>query len=151
MYSYSQLLLRNFLFALGFSACVALASIVLLALQTSGQQNQHQQTLLSLEQKTQFINHEELVKHLAHFNRYHFLNIINKEGAVIVNQQQSPMLLDELVLAPINEVILPNSSLTIRYQLDVRDSLTLLRNTILAVFVLSIIFIVIAASFSIGR
>ena len=151
MYSYSQLLLRNFLFALGFSACVALASIVLLALQTSGQQNQHQQTLLSLEQKTQFINHEELVKHLAHFNRYHFLNIINKEGAVIVNQQQSPMLLDELVLAPINEVILPNSSLTIRYQLDVRDSLILLRNTILAVFVLSIIFIVIAASFSIGR
>lgn len=151
MYSYSQLLLRNFLFALGFSACVAIAGVVLLALQTSGQQSQHQQTLLSLEKNTQAFSAQALVNHLAHFNGYHFLNITNEEGAVIVNQQHSSTLLSNIVLAPISEITLPNSSLTIRYQVDVTDNLLLLRNIILSVFVLSIVFIVIAASFSIGR
>ncbi len=151
MYTYSQLLLRNFLFAIGFSACVALVGAVILALQTSEQQSQHQQFLLTLDQQINLESSEAFAKQLARFSHYHFINITNNEGKAVVNEQQSPILFADLILASISETKLPNSALTLRYQLAVSDGLAMLRNLTLAVFILSIIFIVIAASFSIGR
>lgn len=151
MYSYYQLLLRNFLFALAFSTCVAIIAVVLLALQTSTLQEQHKQTLLFFDKSVQQHNNKVLGRNLAHINRYHFINITNKEGSVIVNQQKSTALLNNLILAPISEIKLPSSQLTIRFQLDISNSLHLLRHIIFTVFTLSIIFIVIAAAFSIGR
>jgi len=151
MYTYSQLLLRNLLFALGFSASVALAGAVLLALQTSEQQNHHQQALLTLDRQIKPINSENFAKLLVNINLYHFLNIVGDSGRINVNQQQEPMLLANFILPAVSEVKLPNSALTIRYQLAISDDLVLLRNIILAVFALSILFIVIAASFSISR
>ena len=151
MYTYSQLLLRNFLFAFGFSVCVALVGAVILALQTSEKQSQHQQFLLTLDQQIDLESSEAFAKQLAKFNHYHFISITNNGGKAIVNEQQSPILFADLILASISETKLPKSALTLRYQLAISDGLAMLRNLTIAVFVLSIIFIVVAASFSIGR
>ena len=59
--------------------------------------------------------------------------------------------LADFILAPINKIELPHSLLTVSYQLDASHELIVLRNTVLAVLFLSLIFIAIAASFSIGR
>ncbi|TWX73842.1 EAL domain-containing protein [Colwellia sp. C1TZA3] len=151
MYKYSQLLLRNCLFALGFSASTVLACIFLLAFQSSEQQIQHQQVLLTLDQEVKPNNSAMFAKQLPRFNRYQFINIANNEAAIIINQQQEPVLLAGLILAPISQVNLPNSALTIRYQLAVNHSVVVLHKTLLSVFVLSVVFIFIATSLSLAR
>ena len=153
MYTYTQLLLRNFLFAFGFSVVVAIVGAVLLAIQTSQLQQQHQQVLLSLDSdNTETIDDiEKLVKLLPELSQYYFLNISNSTGAIIVNHQQETSALAEFILAPVSQIKHPNSGLVIRYQLAVNENLHYLGYLTLAIFILSIIFIVIAASFSIGR
>ncbi|ASP49232.1 EAL domain-containing protein [Cognaticolwellia beringensis] len=151
MYTYSQLLLRNFLFAIGFSACVALAGAVLLATQISTQQSQHQQILLTLDKQIDFGKSESLAKQLPIFNAYHFINIINIEGEVIVNEQKKPTFIDEFILSPVSQVTLPNSSLIIQFQLDVSANLIFLRTTVLAVFIITLLFTIFSAPLSIAR
>ncbi|MFT6918500.1 MAG: RNase E specificity factor CsrD [Cognaticolwellia sp.] len=151
MYRYSQLLLRNFLFALGFIASIALACTLLLAFQMSEQRIQHQQTLLTLDQEIKPGDSTTFAKQVSSFNRYQFINIANNEGAIIINQQQKPMQFADLILAPISQVKLPNSALTIRYQLAANHELVFLCKAVLSVFVLSILFIFIATSFSLAR
>lgn len=151
MYTYSHLLLRNLLFALGFSASVAIAGAVLLTLQISEQQSQHQQTLLSLDKQLTFANTDELAKHLPSAFQYHFISVKNSAGATIVNQQQTPLLFNDLIMAPISQVKLPNANLVIHYQLDVSRVLTLLKNIVLSVFILSVLFIMVATTISVGR
>jgi EAL domain-containing protein (putative c-di-GMP-specific phosphodiesterase class I)/GGDEF domain-containing protein len=151
MYRYSQLLLRNFLFALGFVASTALACTLLLAFQISEQQIQHQQTLLTLDQEMILGDGATFAKQVSKFNRYQFINIANNEGTIIINQQQKPMQFADLILAPISQVKLPNSALTIRYQLDANDDAVFLYEAVLSMFVLSVLFIFIATSFSLTR
>ncbi|MBA6341307.1 EAL domain-containing protein [Colwellia sp. MB02u-10] len=151
MYRYSQLLLRNFLFVLGFVASTALACTLLLAFQISEQQIQHQQTLLTLDQEMILGDGATFAKQVSKFNRYQFINIANNEGTIIINQQQKPMLFADLILAPISQVKLPNSALTIRYQLDANDDAVFLYGAVLSMFVLSVLFIFIATSFSLTR
>lgn len=151
MYRYSQLLLRNFLFALGFIASIAISCTLLLAFQISEQQIQHQQTLLTVDQEIKPGDSATFAKQVSKFNRYQFINIANNEGAIIINQQQEPMQFADLILAPISQVKLPNSALTIRYQLDANHAVVFLRKAVLSVFVLSILFIFIATSFSLAR
>ena len=151
MYRYSQLLLRNFLFALVFITSMGLAYTLLLAFQLSEQQIQHQQTLITLDQEIKPSDSVTFAKQVSKFHRYQFINISNNEGAIIINQQQKPMLFAELILAPVSQVKLPNSSLTIRYQLDANHNLVFLRKAILSVLVLSILFIFIATSFGLAR
>ncbi|AZQ84123.1 GGDEF domain-containing protein [Colwellia sp. Arc7-635] len=151
MYTYLQLLLRNFLFALGFSVSVGLAGAILLSLQISQQQSQHQQSLLALDQQVEFSSNKVFAQQLPKLNRYHFINVIDKESSFMVNEQQNTAFFADFILAPINKIELPRSLLTVSYQLDVSHELIVLRNTVLAVFFLSLIFIAIAASFSIGR
>jgi len=151
MYTYLQLLLRNFLFALGFSVSVGLAGAILLSLQISQQQSQHQQSLVTLDQQVKFSSNEVFAQQLPKLNRYHFINITDKESSFMVNEQKNPAFFADFILAPINKIELPRSLLTVSYQLDVSHELIVLRNTVLAVFFLSLIFIAIAASFSIGR
>jgi RNase E specificity factor CsrD len=151
MYRYSQLLLRNFLFALSFIASIALACTLLLAFQISEQQIQHQHTLLTLDQEIKPGDSATFAKQISKFNRYQFINIANNEGAIIINQQQTPLQFADLILAPISQVKLPNSALTIHYQLDTNHEVVFLRKTVLSVFVLSILFIFIATSFSLTR
>lgn len=148
---YTQLLLRNLLFAFGFSVAVGLTGAVLLTLQTSKLQQQHQQTLLSFDSASDTINNETFAKQLSVLNQYHFINISNDSGIIIVNEQQKSIPLTEFILAPIRQIKLPNSSLTIQYQLAVDDSLVYLGKLFLAVLILSTIFIVITASFSVTR
>lgn len=151
MYTYLQLLLRNFLFAIGFSVSVGLAGAILLSLQISQQQSQHQQSLVALDQQVEFSSNEVFARQLPKLDRYHFINITDKENTFMVNDQQNPAFFADFILAPINKIELPRSLLTVSYQLDVSHELIVLRNTVLAVFFLSLIFIAIAASFSIGR
>lgn len=151
MYTYTQLLLRNFLFALAFSTVVGIAGAILLAMQVSENQKQHIQVLQSYDRESSAVNSEELANLLTSLNPYHFINIGNRDGAIIVNKQQKSAPLAEFILAPINQVKLPKSGLTIRYQLSADSNLSLLIKVVLAVFLLSVIFIVIAASFSIAR
>jgi len=151
MYTYLQLLLRNFLFALGFSFSVCLAGAILISLQISQQQSQHHQSLVALDQQVKFSSNEVFAQQLPKLNRYHFINITDKQNTFMVNEQQNPAFFANFILAPIDKVELPRSLLTVSYQLDVSHELIVLRNTVLAVFFLSLIFIAIAASFSIGR
>ena len=151
MYTYTQLLLRNFLFALGYSVVVGIAGAILVAMQASQNQQTHLQVLQSYDRESTLVNSAELAKILPTLNSYHFINISNTDGAIIVNQQQTATPLAEFILSPINQTKLQKSGLTIRYQLSVENNLGLLVKIILAVFVLSIIFIIIAASFSISR
>jgi RNase E specificity factor CsrD len=151
MYRYSQLLLRNFLFALGFIASTALACTLLLAFQISEQQIQHQQTLLTLDQEIKLGDSTTFAKQISRSNRYQFINIANNEDVIIINWQQKPVQFANLILAPISQVKLPNSALTIRYQLDANHDVVFLRKAVLSVFVLSISFIFIATSFSLAR
>ena len=151
MYTYSQLLLRNFIFALGFSVSVAFAGAVLLTSQISEQQSQHQQVLLTLDQQIDFGGSDAFVKQLPKFNHYHFINIINIEGDIIVNEQQKPTFIIDFVLAPVSQVTLPNSSLIIQFQLDVNDDLTFLQTTVLAAFIITLLFSIISAPLSIAR
>ncbi|MGB2740019.1 MAG: EAL domain-containing protein [Cognaticolwellia sp.] len=151
MYTYSQLLLRNFLFALGFSVSVGLASAVLLTLQISEQQTEHQKSLFALDKQIKTVSNEDLSKQLSILNKYHYINIINQAGEVLINEQHPSQFFTQFILAPISQIKLPNSTLTIRYQLDVKHDLLLLGSTIVSVFVFSIVFIIIAAVFSIGR
>ena len=151
MYTYSQLLLRNFLFALGFSVSVGLVGAVLLTLQISEQQTEHQKTLLALDKQITSVSNDGLSKQLSILNRYHYINIINQAGEVLINEQRPSQFFTQLIMAPVSQVKLPNSAITIRYQLDVKDELFLLGSTIVSVFIFSIVFIIIAAVFSIGR
>lgn len=151
MYTYAQLLFRNFLFALGFSVCVALASSGLFAIQISDQQSQHQEILLTFDRQIDLSNSETFAKKLPSFNHYHFIKVTNKDGAIIVNKQQNPILFSNFILAPISQIKLPNSSLTIQYQLAVSSELVFLRNILLVVLLLSVLFIAFAAWFSVGR
>ena len=151
MYTYTQLLLRNFLFALGFSAVVGIASAVLLAMQTSEDQHQYQQVLHAFDSENDVINNSDLAQLISTANTYHFINIGNNDGAILVNQQKNSAPLADFILSPISQVKLNKSGLNVRYQLSVTNNLSLLLNIVLAVFVLSILFIVIAASFSIKR
>ena len=151
MYTYTQLLLRNFLFALGYSVVVGIAGAIIVAMQASQNQQTHLQVLQSYDRESTLVNSSELAKILPTLNSYHFINISNTDGAIIVNQQQAATPLAEFILSPINQTKLQKSGLTIRYQLSVENNLGLLVKIILAVFVLSIIFIIIAASFSISR
>jgi len=151
MYTYLQLLLRNFLFALGFSFSVCLAGAILISLQISQQQSQHHQSLVALDQQVKFSSNEVFAQQLPKLNRYHFINITDKQNTFMVNEQQNPAFFANFILAPIDKVELPRSLLTVSYQLDVSHELIVLRNTVLAVFFLSLIFIAIAALFSIGR
>ena len=151
MYTYSQLFLRNFLFALGFSACVALVGAGLLALKIPEQQKQHQQVLFILDKQINIAGSEAFAKQLPMLSAYRFLSVTNDADENIVSQQQKSMFWDDYLLAPIKQIKLPNSALTIRYQLDANRDLMFLGNTVLAVFVLCLLFIFIATSFSIGR
>ena len=90
MYTYSQLLLRNFLFAIGFSVVSALLVQYLLSLQISEQQSQHQQSLLALDQQVEFSSNEVFARQLPKLDRYHFINITDKESSFMVNDQQNP-------------------------------------------------------------
>ncbi|MBA6391458.1 GGDEF domain-containing protein [Colwellia sp. BRX10-3] len=151
MYTYSQLLLKNFIFALGFSVSVALAGAVLLASQISEQQSQHQQVLLTLDQQIDFGKSETLTKQLPKFHHYHFINIIDIKGEVIVNEKQKLTFINEFILAPVSQVKLPNSSLIIQFQLDVNNDLTFLHTTVLAVFIITLLFSIFAAPLSIAK
>ncbi|MBA6329413.1 EAL domain-containing protein [Colwellia sp. MB02u-6] len=151
MYRYSQLLLRNFLFALILIASTALACTLLLAFQISEQQTQHQQTLLTLDQEIILGDSATFAKQISRFNHYQFINIANNEGTIIINQQQKPMQFSDLILAPISQVKLPNSALTIRYQLGANDKVVFLRQAVLSMFVLSVLFIFIATSFNLAQ
>ena len=151
MYTYTQLLLRNLLFAVSFSAIVGLSGAALLAISISQQQQQHQQALLSFDQESNETGNIKSATLLPTLVPYHFLNISDSNGAIVVNQQYKSIPLAEFILAPVSQIKLPKTGLTIRYQLSVDSGLLYLRNTVLVVLLLSIIFIVIAAYFSIAR
>ncbi len=151
MYTYSRLLLRNFFITLGLCACVAVAGVFLLASHTAEQQSQHQQILLSLDEQVNFGSNEQLASQLAKFNRYQYINIINVEGEVIVNEKSKPSFIDEFILAPISQVKLKNSNLIIQFQLDPSTELSFLQTTVLAVFIISLIFAIFTAPLSIAK
>ena len=151
MYTYTQLLLRNLLFAVSFSAIVGLSGAALLAISISQQQQQHKQALLSFDQESNETGNIKSATLLPTLVPYHFLNISDSNGAIVVNQQYKSIPLAEFILAPVSQIKLPKTGLTIRYQLSVDSGLLYLRNTVLVVLLLSIIFIVIAAYFSIAR
>lgn len=151
MHTYFYLLLRNLFFAFGFSACVALACVILLAMQITDKQNLNKQSLLALDKQLTYINSEEFAKQLPNYNQYHYINIKNNLGDSIVNNKQQTMPLEQFILAPMSQVKLPNSLLTVQYQIDVRNEFIFLRHAVLAIFILSLIFIIAAASFSVGR
>jgi len=151
MYTYAQLLLRNFLFALGFGVCVALAGGVLLVTQISEQQSQHQQVLLTLDKQIALSKSDDFAKKLPNINHYHYISIRNKDGATIVNEQQKLLRFSNFILAPISQIKLPNSILTIQYQLDVSNELAFLRDILMAVMGLSVLFTAIATWFSVRR
>tara|TARA_B110000438_G_scaffold274083_1_gene294005 strand:- start:3231 stop:5117 length:1887 start_codon:yes stop_codon:yes gene_type:complete len=151
MYTYSRLLLRNFFITLGLCACVAVAGIFLLASHTAEQQSQHQQILLSLDEQVNFGSNEQLASQLAKFNRYQYINIINVEGEVIVNEKSKPSFIDEFILAPISQVKLKNSNLIIQFQLDPSTELSFLQTTVLAVFIISLIFAIFTTPLSIAK
>ena len=151
MYTYTQLLLRNLLIAFAFSLVVGIAGAVFVAIQASQNQQVHQQALLSFDRTSSDVNADEMAKLLTSTHQYHFIDISKSDGATVINKQQKSLPLAEFVLAPVNQVKLPNSALTIRYQLAVSKSLLYLLNMVLTVFILSVIFIVIAAFYSISR
>ncbi|AWB57365.1 MULTISPECIES: EAL domain-containing protein [unclassified Colwellia] len=151
MYTYSRLLLRNFFITLGLCACVAVAGVFLLASHTAEQQSQHQQILLSLDEQVNFGSNEQLASQLAKFNRYQYINIINVEGEVIVNEKSKPSFIDEFILAPISQVKLKNSNLIIQFQLDPSTELSFLQTTVLAVFIISLIFAIFTTPLSIAK
>ncbi|MFT6247101.1 MAG: EAL domain-containing protein (putative c-di-GMP-specific phosphodiesterase class I) [Cognaticolwellia sp.] len=151
MYTYSRLLLRNFFITLGLCACVGVAGVFLLASHTAEQQSQHQQILLSLDEQVNFGSNEQLASQLAKFNRYQYINIINVEGEVIVNEKSKPSFIDEFILAPISQVKLKNSNLIIQFQLDPSTELSFLQTTVLAVFIISLIFAIFTAPLSIAK
>ena len=151
MYTYSRLLLRNFFIALGFCACVILASVLLLASHVEEQQNQHQVTLLKLDKQIDFGSTEILTKQLANINHYQYINIINIEGDVIVNEQHKPTFIDEFLLAPKSQVKLPNSNLIIQFQLDAQTQLGFLHSTVIAVSIISLFFVILLVPLSIAR
>ncbi len=151
MYTYSRLLLRNFFITLGLCACVAVAGVFLLASHTAEQQSQHQQILLSLDEQVNFGSNEQLASQLAKFNRYQYINIINVEGEVIVNEKSKPSFIDEFILAPISQVKLKNSNLIIQFQLDPSTELSFLQTTVLAVFIISLIFAIFTTPLSIVK
>ena len=151
MYTYSRLLLRNFFITLGLCACVAVAGVFLLASHTAEQQSQHQQILLSLDEQVNFGSNEQLASQLAKFNRYQYINIINVEGEVIVNEKSKSSFIDEFILAPISQVKLKNSNLIIQFQLDPSTELSFLQTTVLAVFIISLIFAIFTTPLSIAK
>ena len=151
MYTYSRLLLRNFFITLGLCACVAVAGVFLLASHTAEQQSQHQQILLSLDEQVNFGSNEQLASQLAKFNRYQYINIINVEGEVIVNEKSKPSFIDEFILAPVSQVKLKNSNLIIQFQLDPSTELSFLQTTVLAVFIISLIFAIFTTPLSIAK
>jgi EAL domain-containing protein (putative c-di-GMP-specific phosphodiesterase class I)/GGDEF domain-containing protein len=151
MYTYSQLLFRNFIFAFGFSVIVALIGAISLAMQAIELQQKHQHTMLSLDKKNSLLDSKEIAELLSEINQYHFINIKNSDGKTVVSQQHKGRLLIDFILPPASIVSLPNTALSIRYQLAIDDDLLYLRNIVLVVFTLSLIFIVIAAAFSIAR
>ncbi|MGB1261759.1 MAG: EAL domain-containing protein [Cognaticolwellia sp.] len=151
MYTYSQLLLRNIFFALAFSACVAVAGAVLLAFDTVEKQSQHRQVLLTLDKQMDMGSSEAFAQQLSKISSYYALTITHDNGSDLVSTKAKSTFISDFILAPASQVTLPNSALTVTYQLNVEAELLLLRDTVLAVFVLSILFIIIAALFSIGR
>tara|TARA_R110000751_G_scaffold172792_3_gene279145 strand:+ start:329 stop:2215 length:1887 start_codon:yes stop_codon:yes gene_type:complete len=151
MYTYSRLLLRNFFITLGLCACVGVAGVFLLASHTAEQQSQHQQILLSLDEQVNFGSNEQLASQLAKFNRYQYINIINVEGEVIVNEKSKPSFIDEFILAPVSQVKLKNSNLIIQFQLDPSTELSFLQTTVLAVFIISLIFAIFTTPLSIAK
>jgi EAL domain-containing protein (putative c-di-GMP-specific phosphodiesterase class I)/GGDEF domain-containing protein len=151
MYTYSRLLLRNFLIASGLSVCVALAGVSLLASHTAEQQSQHQQTLLALDKQINFGSNEQLARQFTEFNRYQYINIINVEGEVIVNKKSEPTFINEFILAPVSQVKLKNSNLIIQFQLDPNSELSFLHTIVLAVFIISLFFAVFTTPLSIAK
>ncbi|SEL24620.1 EAL domain, c-di-GMP-specific phosphodiesterase class I (or its enzymatically inactive variant) [Colwellia chukchiensis] len=152
MYTYSQLLLRNLFFALSFSACVAIAGAIIVALQADERQDQHRKTLLALD-KTANVNEnsKDFAQQLAVLNKYHLLTITDNSDTTLVNHQQNSHILTDFILPASSEVQLPNRGLVVRFQLGDQQGVILLRNIVIAVFTLSCLFIILAAFFSIRR
>ena len=151
MYTYSRLLIRNLFIAIGFCACVSLASILSLASHIEEQQTQHQATLLKLDKQIDFGSSEVLAKQLANINQYQYINIVNIEGAVIINEQRKLTFIDEYLLAPKSQIKLTNSDLIIQFQLAAHTQLKSLQLTLVNVFIISLSFAVLLMPLSIAR
>ncbi len=150
MYTYSHLLLRNFLFALSFCVCAALIGAGLLTAQISERQEQHKQTLILLDKQQKIENSELFANQLPNLNQYHSINIKNKEDTVNINIKQKSNFINDLFLPAATQTNLTHANLFIKFQLDVSNSVNFLTNIMLAVIILSIVFIIVASYISLG-
>jgi EAL domain-containing protein (putative c-di-GMP-specific phosphodiesterase class I)/GGDEF domain-containing protein len=155
MYTYSQLLVRNFVFSCVFSVAVAGISGVLLMQYSAQQQQLHIKQLNAFAKNIDDNTTNELAAiKLASLNQYATLNINNDQGTNIFKHQQkvqSP--LTQLLVAPAQQLKLENNSLNIgiSFQLDFSPELSLFYKLIFIVFGTSLVFVIVAGFFSIGR
>lgn len=152
MYTLSQLLIRNFIFALSFTALIALVSTVFLTIQINDLQEKHQQTLQSYNQKKNSAeNIVNMINQISTLNHYQSLKL-KEAGKVIVNiTQNSPSPISTIILAQASRVKLSTYDIELTFQLNVERDVTMLLRILSTTFILSIIFGIIASSLSIGR
>ena len=109
------------------------------------------ETLPDESQQIDFGSTEVLAKQLANINQYQYINIINIEGDVIVNEQRKPTFIDEYLLAPKSQIKLTNSDLIIQFQLAAHTQLKSLQLTLVNVFIISLSFAVLLMPLIIAR
>lgn len=164
MYTFPQLLLRNFALAFIFIVSISVVSIVMLSSLLENKTNEHAQLISTLMQQltindnVEQINNDELseatrfAETLRRISSYTQLNIYNAAGKKLVQFNNQDSIVNIPFISPVaKQVRAQNTPLTIEYQLNnTQESLLVLTFIVLSI-VLSLILITFAASLSSKR
>lgn len=149
MYTLHQLLIRNFLFLLCFSALVSVISAAFLSLQINDLQQEHSQTLQTIANDATPESFTQSVQALSKTGIYHALNVEHDGNVLVTSTSASTSPLLNLLLPKENTITV--AKVTVKYQLNVQKSIELLIRIVISVFGLGMIFIILASYFSVTR
>jgi len=153
MYTFSQLLLRNIFIGIIFSACAAIATLIVLSEYFNDETARHQRVITSIAQEVSIANDRQLLgKSLQKINDYNQLTIKTFTGEQLFTYtKRNPGLSLPAITPPAKSFSNKTLDLTVEFQLDFDKETKLTLQVIGALFLLSNIFIIFASGLSIKK
>lgn len=159
MYTFPQILLRNIALALIFIVSISVVSIVMLSSLLANKNNEHIQLIHSITQQfpvsendNELSDANRLFETLTKISNYQQLTIYNKSGEKLAQFKNKGAIVNIPFVSPeAKQVSAQHIQLTIEYQLNFTDELTLVLTFILLSVVLSLLLVIFAATMSSKR
>ena len=150
MYTFSQLIVRNLVFATLFNIIIIAVLIVFFNKQTTDRQLQQAEIVkvffTSLEQSQLTQGAQTLLKTKAIAQ----LSLKNADGNLFNHQPDIPVI-NQLIAPPTSQFVLANSNVNVNMQIDVSGETTVIKSLSAMLFFISFISAVLAARLSVGR